>query len=282
MRISVNGVQLYFDVEGAQLVPDGAQVREKPTLILLHGGPGADHFVYKPDMSPVAEAAQLIYLDQRGNGRSDASDAEHWTLAQWAEDLAGFCDALEITRPVVLGASFGGFVAQAYATMYPDRLSGLILISSAAKFDFAQMIAAFGRIGGPAARDAAEAYWMSPTAQSRRAYHAACLPLYTRTSRPEMFARLIIKDDVALHFNGPQNEQGRMDFRAALARVTCPVLVMAGEEDPVTPVAFSHEIVAHLTNAPVTFERFADCGHGVLGDQPEAARLAITRFLGGL
>ncbi|MEM8741891.1 MAG: alpha/beta hydrolase [Pseudomonadota bacterium] len=282
MRISVNGVRLYFDVEGAQLVPDGASVRERPTLILLHGGPGADHFVYKPDMSPLAEVAQLIYLDQRGNGRSDASSAEHWTLAQWAEDLAAFCDALEIARPVVLGASFGGFVAQAFATMYPDRLSGLILTSSAAKFDFAEMIAAFGEIGGPAARDAAEAYWMAPTSESRRAYHAACLPLYTRTKRPEMFARLIIKDDVALHFNGPRNEQGRMDFRAALARVTCPVLVMAGETDPVTPIAFSQVIVDHLTNATVRFARFADCGHGVLGDQPEAARQEIAEFLSGL
>ena len=45
MHILVNGVQLYFDVEGASLVPDGPTMREKPTMILLHGGPGADHTI---------------------------------------------------------------------------------------------------------------------------------------------------------------------------------------------------------------------------------------------
>ena len=52
MRVLVNGVQLFFDVEGASLVPDGPSMREKPTLLLLlHGGPGFDHSIYKPAYS---------------------------------------------------------------------------------------------------------------------------------------------------------------------------------------------------------------------------------------
>ena len=45
---TVNGVRLFFDVEGGKLVPDGPAMREKPTLLLLHGGPRADHSIYKP------------------------------------------------------------------------------------------------------------------------------------------------------------------------------------------------------------------------------------------
>ena len=51
MFVQVNGVRLYFDVEGAGLVPDGAGLREKPTLVLLHGGPGFDHALFKPAFS---------------------------------------------------------------------------------------------------------------------------------------------------------------------------------------------------------------------------------------
>jgi proline iminopeptidase len=71
MHVHVNGVRLFFDVEGMQLVPDGTRMREKPTLLLLHGGPGFDHSSYKPAFSRFADVAQLVYLDQRGNGRSD-------------------------------------------------------------------------------------------------------------------------------------------------------------------------------------------------------------------
>ena len=106
MRIKVNGVHLYFDVEGSGLIPDGPVMRERPTLVLLHGGPGADHATYKPFMSQFADRAQLLYFDHRGNGRSDAGDPEEWTLAQWAADTAALLDALGIQKPMVLGASF--------------------------------------------------------------------------------------------------------------------------------------------------------------------------------
>ena len=71
MHVLVNGVRLFFDVEGAKLVPDGSAVREKPTLLLLHGGPGFDHSIYKPSYSALADLVQIIYLDYRGNGRSE-------------------------------------------------------------------------------------------------------------------------------------------------------------------------------------------------------------------
>jgi proline iminopeptidase len=57
MKISVNGVRLYFDVDGASLVPNGDKMNTKPTLILLHGGPGADHSLYKPNFFELADVA---------------------------------------------------------------------------------------------------------------------------------------------------------------------------------------------------------------------------------
>jgi pimeloyl-ACP methyl ester carboxylesterase len=115
MHVLVNGVQLFFDIEGAKLVPDGPVMREKPTLLLLHGGPGFDHSIYKPAYSGLADIAQVIYLDHRGNGRSEDGPRESWNLVQWGDDVSAFCDALGISDPIVLGVSFGGKVALAYA-----------------------------------------------------------------------------------------------------------------------------------------------------------------------
>ena len=59
MQIEVNGTTLWFDVEGASLVPDGSMMRERPTLVLVHGGPGGfDHSYFMPDFGRMAAVAQ--------------------------------------------------------------------------------------------------------------------------------------------------------------------------------------------------------------------------------
>lgn len=256
-------------------------MRGKPTLILLHGGPGFDHSMFKPVFSGLADVAQVIHLDQRGNGRSLGSSPDSWNLAQWGDDVKGLCDALGVERPIVFGGSFGGFVAQAYATRHPGHPGKLILASTAAKVDFELIFAAFERLGGAQARDVAREYWMEPTSERRRRYFEVCLPLYRqRPSRdPEMAMRALIRDDVALWFNGPRNEHGRMDFRAALARVQCPVLVLAGGMDPIAPMPFSETIAACLPPHLVRLERFSDSGHGVQFDDPERALRVLREFI---
>jgi proline iminopeptidase len=144
-------VRLFFDVEGASLVPHGRTMREKPTLVLLHGGPGFDHSIYKPRFSALADIAQVVFLDHRGNGRSDPGPREAWTLAQWGDDVRAFCEVLGIARPIVLGVSFGGMVALAYATRHPAHPAKLILVSTEAAGGTyrERRVALFERFGGP-------------------------------------------------------------------------------------------------------------------------------------
>src|SRR5437588_953169 len=99
MHVLVNGVRLFFDVESARLVPDGPAMREKPTLLLLHGGPGFDHSIYKPAYAAFADIAQIIYLDHRGNGRSDDGARASWNLMKWGDDVRAPRDALGIAAP---------------------------------------------------------------------------------------------------------------------------------------------------------------------------------------
>jgi alpha-beta hydrolase superfamily lysophospholipase len=99
MFVEVNGARLYFDVEGAGLAPDGPRMMAKPTLILLHGRPGFDHTSYKPAFSTLADIVHIIYVDQRGHGRSTGGDPKTWNLAQWGDDAKAFCDVLGIEKP---------------------------------------------------------------------------------------------------------------------------------------------------------------------------------------
>ena len=114
MKVAVRGVDLFFDVDGAKVTPDGPWMRDRPTVVLLHTVSGADHSPYKEHIGPaLAEVAQVVYLDLRGAGRSDWSSPEHWTVETWVDDLEAFFDALEIERPVLLGTSTGGVIALA-------------------------------------------------------------------------------------------------------------------------------------------------------------------------
>src|SRR5262245_5372497 len=135
MHVEVNGIRLWFDVEGAALVPEAADMRQRPSVVLLHGGPGTyDHSYFKPDFGRLAEHAQVVYLDLRGHGRSDWGPTDEWSFEVCADDLRAFCDVLGIDRPVVYGHSMGGFVAMLYGARHPGHAAGLVLQSTMARF----------------------------------------------------------------------------------------------------------------------------------------------------
>lgn len=277
MFITVNGARLYVDIEGAGLVPDGPDMREKPTLLLLHGGPGADHSIYKPAFSQLSDLCQIVYYDHLGNGRSDRGRPEDWSLARWGDDVKALCDALGIEKPIVYGASFGGIVAQAYATRHPRHAGALVLAATAARVDFETIFQAFDRLGDPGAGALARAYWSDPTPELRAEYAKKCVPLYAKGGfDPNFMTRIEDHADVGLHFNGPANEQGRFDFRSDLAQVTCRTLVLSGTHDPIMPPAFGQEIARCLPNA--RFETL-DAAHLLEQDAPEAFFAHLRAFV---
>jgi pimeloyl-ACP methyl ester carboxylesterase len=284
VRILVNGVRLFFDVEGASLVPTGPSMREKPTVILLHGGPGLDHSIYKPLLSSLSDVAQVIFLDHRGNGRSDAGPAEAWTLAQWGDDVRAFCDVLGIVRPIVYGASFGGTVALAYATRHPTHPAKLILVSTEATAGTyrERRVALFERFGGPEAGALARRRFLDghTDATTLETWARVAFPLYTRTPRhPDVLRRAVRHPEVTEWFTRPGGEGHAFNFFPALPQLQCPTLILGGEEDPMTPIECQADIAAALPAHLVRFERFAGCGHAVLPDAPQRAMAIIRDFI---
>jgi len=284
MHVVVNGVRLFFDVEGASLVPDGPAMREKPTLVLLHGGPGFDHSIYKPGFSTLADVAQVVFLDHRGNGRSDPGPRDRWTLAQWADDVRAFCEALGIARPIVYGASFGGTVALAYATRHPAHPAKLVLVSTeaAGRTHLDRRVALFERFGGPEVGALARRRFVDDQtdASTLEDWLRLAFPLYTRTPRnPDVARRAVRHAEVLRWFTRPGGEGHTFNLLPALSRVQCPTLVLGGEEDPMTPIECQADIAAALPPHLVRFERFAGCGHAVVPDAPERAMAVIRDFI---
>ena len=277
MHIEVNGARIYFDVVGSQLVVEGPRMVERPTLLVMHGGPGFDHASMRPYFDRFADTHQVIYLDHRGNGRS-GGDAATWNLAQWGDDIAGFCDALGIVKPAVLGLSFGGMVAMSFAARHPEALSKLVLSSTAGRMDLAATYAMMERLGGAEAARVAEDFWTGPTPERSDRYLSVCLPLYNPGPQdPDSLGRSILRREVMFHFI--EGEQRTMNLLPGLAAIGCPTLVLAGGLDPITPLPCSEAIHAALPAGVSELVVFPECGHGIHRVEPERAEAVLRRFL---
>ena len=278
MRVRVGDVRLYFDIEGPGLVVSGPAMRERPTLVLLHGGPGFDHTTFKPDYGRLADVAQIVYLDHRGNGRSERGDPSRWTLDVWADDVRNFCDVLGIERPVVLGWSFGGMVAMHYAARHPDHPAKLVLQSTMARLDVDRITEGFRRVGGAEAADVARCFWScGADPDALAAYASTCLPLYSpNLPDPDGITRTQLNLDLLADPAGVMRD---MNLLPGLASVRCPTLVIAGEDDPVCTIDAGEEIAAALPPAHVRFERFPGTGHFAHLDDPGRFFGLLREFL---
>jgi pimeloyl-ACP methyl ester carboxylesterase len=282
MRVALrDGVRLFVDVDGASLRPDGRVMRLLPTLILLHGGPGFDHSPFKVFFSRFVDRCQVVYYDHRGMGRSDAGPEERWNLATWADDLGELVDTLGIDRPIVVGQSFGGFVALEYAARASARLGGLVLSSTAARHVRGDCLEMFERLGGDQARDAAQAFFDDPGPQTFERFQSTCMPLYNTTAQdPQVRERQLLTPDVLFRFW--RGEHARFDLRGQLDKIACPTLVVVGEQDPITPVPRSVEIADAFDPALARLAIVPDAGHGVYRDLPDDFASLLGEFLASL
>ncbi len=268
MHVVVNGVRLFFEVFGQKLFEAGPSMVERPTVLALHGGP-SDHAHMRAMVAPLADAAQIVMYDHRGCGRSDNSEPEHWSMEQWGDDVRALCDSLGIEKPIVVGASFGGFVAQSYAIRHPGHASKLALVATGPRHDTASSVEGFRRQGGDGAAAIAEAMLKNPNSETFAAFLAGCRHLYTTTRTVDTELARRSNTNRVLSFDYSARVASTFDFRADLAAVTTPVLIMGGDEDPMVPPPFQDELEMALKSAPVRRVRFPNAGHFLHIDVPD-------------
>jgi proline iminopeptidase len=282
MRAPIRGTELYFDIEGAGLVPDGNRMVERPALFLLHGGPGGDHTGFKPSHAPLASVAQLVYVDQRGCGRSPDGDPRHYTLDDNIDDLEALRDYLGFERISILGGSYGGMVAQGYGIRYPQRTANLILVSTAPSFRFIEDARRHvAERGTPDQVRVCERLWEGnfESLEQLREFYRLMQPLYSAAARPEKFDEgwdRSRRSYVALN-RGFGDFLRTFDFTDDLHRIVCPTLVIAGALDWICPPRHSQIIADRIPRAHLKI--FAKSSHSVAGDETEAYLQAIRGFL---
>src|SRR5205807_2863814 len=137
------------------------------------------------------------------------------------------------------------------------------------------------RRGGRTARDAAAAYWTTPGRDTMRRYLKVCFPLYScRGARDRnLVRRAMLNTELAYAFAA--GEQRTFNLLPRLSRLRCPTLVLAGEEDPITPIVFAEELAAAIPHHLLRFERFANAGHDISRDEPERFFKTIREFIAG-
>jgi pimeloyl-ACP methyl ester carboxylesterase len=243
MHVDVNGTRLWFDVEGAGLVPSDATMVERPTLVLLHGGPGGyDHSYLKPWFGVLAARMQVVYLDLRDHGRSARGDPLAWSFEICADDVRAFCDALGIEHPVVLGHSMGGFVAMLYGARHPGHAAGLVLQSTLARFDLDRLTEGVRRLAGDEVAGLARREYAGDDVTDEEwakvfAVFGPRVPTLVELARR--------RRNPALGEHGMELMRG-LDLVALLPRIDRPTLVCVGDRDAVTAVDAAQEIVDGL------------------------------------
>jgi pimeloyl-ACP methyl ester carboxylesterase len=276
VRVSVGDVELWVHERGAG----------RP-LLALHGGPGLDGSVWFPGLDPLAdEGWRVLAPDHRGNGRSEAGDPARWTVPQLADDVEALLTSLALERPVVMGWSFGSFVAQAHMARHSSAAAYVLMGTVAAPAALALVDGELERFQPERLRAQVTASWEREatvqTAEECRQLLHDQYPFHVADPEGPVVAALIEADrvvyrpEVLRHFAADGN-YGLEDRREELRLRDVPVLVLSGEHDRTTTAASAHELAQALRNAEeVVIENAA---HMMLYEQPEATLGALRRFL---
>jgi len=284
MRARIRDTEIFFDIDGMGLVADGTRMREKPVAFLIHGGPGGDHTGTKAACTPLSDKIQLVYFDHRGQGRSARGDPQKYTLDENVEDMEALRRHLGIGPIVSIGTSYGGVVAMAHAARYPDAVSHLVLIVTAAHAGFIPKAREIVVERGTA--EQGELFedlfgGRIDTPDKMRRYFEVMGPLYSSKydamAAKSRLDRTILEPEAFNRVYGPSGCLRRFDFRPQLQSITAPTLIIAGRHDWICPPEFSQEIQEHIPGSDLRI--FEESSHAVLGDETRACLDAIAGFV---
>jgi proline iminopeptidase len=241
--------------------------------VIVHTGPGVDHLPYKNHVGPaLAAVAQVVYVDLRGHGRSDAGAPDDWNTEVWSSDLRALFERLAIERPVLLGAGWGAYTALRLAARWPDAVSKLILSNPNARFVTQRSVAAFDELAGPEAGEAAFRFFSEPTDQTLGTYLRVAFPYVMGPgAATDALVRPEWHFELAVHWS--RTEMRTIDLRGQLGAIEAPALVVAGDIDPQYPRASIEEVVDGLQDVRVQW--YPGARHSVWRDAPES--LALIR-----
>jgi pimeloyl-ACP methyl ester carboxylesterase len=239
-------------------------------LVLVHGL-GYARWGWEPVVDALAERYEVVLLDNRGIGESEALPGPY-TAAGMAADVLGVLDAAQIERAHLLGTSLGGMIAQEIVLTAPDRVEKLVLACSTP--------------GGPNAapmpeqtvRLMAEAPGLEPMVALRRFVENALAPGASNGVVDRIIAHRLATAQPPAAWMAQAAAGAGFDAWDRLPELRVPTLVLHGTVDVVVDPANAEFLAARIPNARV--ERFPGCGHLFFWEEPERFVASVGEFLG--
>jgi proline iminopeptidase len=283
--VEVNGAKLWYESEGVG-----------EPLVLIAGGPGAPHNIFHPFFSRLADRHRVIYFDAFGRGKSDrAKSANEYSFDRDVEDLEGLRKALGLRKWAVLGFSYGGMVAQAYALKYPGMVSHLILADTLYSAEmwqasndncnyevqnqFPEIWAKVQQLRSMGLRSSAKEHQKAYDIPVGLLYFhdaslAERLPKETFYIDPDVYYA-IAGEDADFLIGG---DIAKLDFRARLKDSPMPMLIIAGRYDRGASLPrFAVQFTRYAPQA--RFVMLEHSGHFTFIEDPDGFFAAVRQFL---
>lgn len=255
--VKANRIDLFYDLAGPEDAP----------VVVFSNSLGTTLEMWDAQACALADRYRVLRYDTRGHGRSQVVDAPA-TIENLADDLAGLLDALGIDAAHVVGLSLGGMTAQAFGVRHPQHTKSLVLMATSAHMPpasaWSERAALVRREGLGAIVDATMGRWFTAGTLAKTPERAAKVREAFLRIDPRGYAVCcgVIRD---------------MDLRPQIGRITAPTLVVAGADDPSTPVAMVEEIRALVPDAEMVVVPRA--AHLVAVERPDVVDAHLAAFL---
>lgn len=251
--ITVNDIRLAYERRGTG-----------SPLVLLHGYP-LDHHLWD-DVAPLlVDTFDLIIPDLRGFGESSTVDS-FYAMEDFASDIAALLDQLEIQKTAIVGHSMGGYVALAFARLYPERLSGLALVSSQVSAD---------------APDRKEGRYKSAAEVADKGIGsvvASMTPKFTSNPKLQEFAHESMeRQQPAAYIGALKAMAERVDSTPLLSSINVPVVLVHGDADQLIPIERAREVKTALRDAYLV--EISGAGHMPMMEDPQKTAEALKHLV---
>ncbi len=250
----------------------------KPVMLLAHGLRGHAHSWDDVSAAFCADY-HVLALDQRGRGDSDWARDGDYTTNAYVADLAGFCQALNLERFILMGHSMGGRNSMAFGGKYPEKLEKLVVVDVGPTLDRrgSQRIAEEIR-SVPEEFDSFDAAFQYLNRQNR----FAAEPVMRR--RVRYAVKELPNGKVGWKYDRLIREQRRsntvppaVDLWPSLPEISCPALIVRGAETDLLPTDVAQQMLTTLPNARLV--EVPRAGHMVFEDNPTDFIAAVRDFL---
>jgi proline iminopeptidase len=299
----LNGAKLWYKIAGR------AQPGQAPVLF-LHGGPGYNSYSFEKTIGTQLEDHEvMIYLDERGSGRSERPAGHDYKMSTLVADVEALREKLGVPQLSLMGHSFGGTIALEYAARFPEHVQKLIILDAAS--DLPKILALWRTqievrypevwkqaLDGPLGQELKDAEATKDTCTIAKADFKAEMASLQKVNGQEF------RNWQQFHEERYQQQQNELDNASGLRntgelgsayfgpdsqfpcyrftafqRLTMPVLVSVGRYDGAIGEQQMQDLAAHLPNA--RFDEFDSSAHFVYAEQPEKFVHDVTAFLKG-